>query len=569
MSYSEYRTAYGGGGPASFTSPRQDESGEPEPEPEEEPSYIDYDAFLAADFDPYSFANTLVLSTNDISDESSLDLTTPLSRVLFDVQEIDTHIHNLTSRHALPLLSHARGGIEAGTRVLDAVETHVEKLSDGYGRLDRDVLGRWENAEETRVAAENAWRTVRLTRAVGRCLGLGRQLETQIGERAITTSHNPGGIIRRTGSPLSSQISSESSASSSSSSSQSLLPKEDHRLLVPAAHTLLQLRRLFEPVDENDEGYGLNGVSVIRTLRSELVSPTENVVRNSAQTILGNFNIAPLFSVNATASSPSSASGSPTRFTQAVRSSSPAPSQVEETKAQLISAVTTLYLLSPIPRKLHEPRRDLTPVEFFKPEFLLSALRSYILATISNAATALTRGLASLSVLDRALHEVSLRCQNIAALEIILKNLRPPEHPFLDYSGADHKPQEPRQSRDPSSPANMLHHILRQLDTTSLPSFFWRSIASSLASRVPEILSRGGASARALRVANRDRLADLVRGCVANGSRIPVDLVGASAQGVDDREISGAGAATDTANGAWERETMVMLRAIIGPLNRG
>ena len=54
---------------------------------EEDASYIDYETFLAPDFKPSAFANNLVLSTNNPND-SPLDLSTPLSRVLFDTQEI-------------------------------------------------------------------------------------------------------------------------------------------------------------------------------------------------------------------------------------------------------------------------------------------------------------------------------------------------------------------------------------------------------------------------------------------------------------------------------------------------
>src|SRR5690242_12766354 len=88
---------------------------------EDEISYIDYEAFLDPDFSATSFANTLVLATNNPSD-SPLDLSTPLSRVLFDVQEVDTHIDTLTTRSALPLLEYTRDHAEASGRILAEVE---------------------------------------------------------------------------------------------------------------------------------------------------------------------------------------------------------------------------------------------------------------------------------------------------------------------------------------------------------------------------------------------------------------------------------------------------------------
>ena len=67
------------------------------------PSYVDYETFLDPSFSPTSFAQTLVATTNNPSD-TPLDLSTPLSRVLFDIQEVDSHIHTFTTKSALPLL---------------------------------------------------------------------------------------------------------------------------------------------------------------------------------------------------------------------------------------------------------------------------------------------------------------------------------------------------------------------------------------------------------------------------------------------------------------------------------
>ncbi|KAM0667811.1 hypothetical protein ACQRIU_003676 [Beauveria bassiana] len=75
------------------------------PQDGSEPSYIDYETFLSPDFSATSFANSLVLATNNPQD-TPLDLSTPLSRVLFDAQEIDSHIDLLTTRSAVPLLEH-------------------------------------------------------------------------------------------------------------------------------------------------------------------------------------------------------------------------------------------------------------------------------------------------------------------------------------------------------------------------------------------------------------------------------------------------------------------------------
>ena len=107
-----------------------------------EPSYIDYETFLDPDFSPSSFANSLVLATNNPSD-TPLDLSTPLSRVLFDVQEIDNHIHTLTTKSALPLLNHTKEQDDAGQRIVNEVKAQVASLTDGYQRLEREIIRRY------------------------------------------------------------------------------------------------------------------------------------------------------------------------------------------------------------------------------------------------------------------------------------------------------------------------------------------------------------------------------------------------------------------------------------------
>lgn len=446
-------------------------------------AYIDYDVFLDQNFSAAAFANSLVTSTNNASD-TQLDLATPLSRVLFDVQEIDTHIHNLTTKSALSLLTHTQQQTDASQRVLREVEEQVSALSDGYRRLEREVLRKWEHAEEARVAALNSWGALRLARAVGRCVTLGRQLEGQLAE---VTGRGLGG-------------------------------KEDHRAMVRAAQTILSLRQMFSATGEGAEAKGLDRVKVIRTLRTDLVIPAENTVKSRAQQAISRFSVSSLASGGGSVNGTQSPSVSSTY------------AQTEENKSRLFSAITTLYLLSPSPKPG-------TAEHEFQPELLLSTLQGYIHNAVTSSLSSLGRALAQLPLLDRALAEVSARCQDIAALEALLEGFKRPSHPFLEHS---------------SSPDTILPLLLQMLDTSSLPSYFWRSLASSLSARVQEILGRGGIAARTLR-SNRDRLRTELRECVLRGSQLPSSI----SRGRD-----------PTLPGSWEREAAVMVSSVVGPLGR-
>ncbi|QKX56158.1 uncharacterized protein TRUGW13939_03258 [Talaromyces rugulosus] len=468
---------------------------------EDEPSYIDYDTFLAPDFDAASFANTLVTSTNNIND-TQLDLSTPLSRVLFDLQEIDTHIHNLTTKSALPLLAYTQDQTQASQRILTEVEDQVSSLTDGYARLEKEVGQKWANAEEARIASENSWATLRLARAVGRCITLGRQLEGQIAE---VTGRGSG--------------------------------KDDHRAMVRAANTIVMLRQMFAATGEGEEAQGLDRVKVIRTLRSDLIIPSETTTKARAQQVVNRFSMSSLLSASSR--------------TNGAQSPPPAAStyaQTEETKSRLSSAITTLYLLSPTPKTG-------TVAVDFEPDLLISTLQGYIHNALTASLSSIVRALSMLPSLDRALLEVSNRCQDLAALETLLASFKRPSHPLLSSStNRSAKETGDDGDGDDDSKNNLLQPLLHALDTSSLPSYYWRSLASSLPARVQEIVNRGGVSARTLR-SNRDRLRTDLRDCVLRGSQLPSNLGKGRAGGAVMR-------------GNWEREAAVMVSSVVNALGR-
>jgi hypothetical protein len=440
---------------------------------DDEPSYIDYEAFLDPDFSATSFANTLVLSTNNPSD-TPLDLSTPLSRVLFDVQEVDTHIDTLTTKSALPLLEHTRDHAESSGRILHEVEGQVASLTESYKTLEKEVIERYDVAEQVRLTAERLCETVKLGRAVARCLMLGRQLEVRMSEL--------GGV--------------------------GSAKREDHRAMVRSADTILSLRQIFAAARPGEEGEGLDRVIVVNTLKNELVNPGERNISSRAQQVVKEFSMSSLLS--------SSGQTSASTF-----------AQTEDTKSRTTSALLTLYLLSPLPAKT-------TTETTFDPTLMLNALQEYLQTQLKSSLASLARALGQLPTLDRTLLEISARCQNIVALQSLLESIKPPAHPLLDSS------------RTPTF-TNFLQPLLQALDTSSLPSYFWRTLASNMSPRVQELMNKGGVSARTLR-SNKNAVGDSVRESVGRGSQLPGALL---SKGI---------AVT------WEREAAVMVRSIIGQI---
>jgi hypothetical protein len=415
--------------------------------------YLDTAPLLTPDFSPSSHANALVLKTNNPTD-TPLDLSTPLQKILFDAQEVDTHIDTLTTTSALPLIAHTQAQTGSATHVLESVEEQLSQLTQSYERLNREVIERHAAADQVRLAAERMLQTLRLGRGVQRVVALGKQLESD------------------------------------------MAPSNSGDKLGKAAETILLLRQTFTTIKE------LERVNVANTVRLEMVAPAERTLISRAQTGVREFN-------------PSGAT-----FAQG-----------EEMKGRIMGSLRTLYLLSPCP----------VP-STFEPSLVVQALQTYLQSALSASLAVLTRALATLPTLDRALSETSAKCQNILALEIVLENLRPPQHPLLEAEG--------EQARC----GNLLEPLLKALDESgSLASFFWRSLAGGLEGKVQEILSRGGVSARTLR-SNRDRVREAVRECVNRGYK-------------GNREVQKK-SATTTATVNWEREAAVMVGSIVGPLGR-
>jgi Golgi transport complex subunit 5 len=479
-----------------------------------DPSYIDYEIFLSPSFSASAFANSLVLTTNNPTD-TPLDLTTPLSRVLFDIQEVDSHIHTLTSNSALPLLTYTQSQAASSSRILTELSGQVTSLNDSYKRLEKEIVGRYEAAEEVRMVSERLWHTVRLGRAVGRALQLGRQLEVQMNE-----IQSPSAAVSSTAGPVSK-------------------PREDHKAMVRASNTILALRTLFAASSPGEEGEGVCKVHVVTTLRNDILQPSERTLRTKAQQIIREFSVSALSSSTATYA------------------------QTEDTKSRTTSALQTLYLLSPLPESTSSHKHTST----FIPDLLLAALQDYIRTALTSSIASLSRALGTLPTLDRTLLEISARCQNLIALETLLESTKPPPLPSAP-STAYLNPQAsnsnlPQTQLQLITPTNLLTPFLQALETSSLPSYFWRSLGSSLSPRVHELVVKGGVQARTLKT-NRNSIRDAIRECVIRGSVAP-------GIGAGKGRKRGAGEGTEASQRGeenWEREIAVMVGAIVGALGR-
>ncbi|RVD89343.1 uncharacterized protein DFL_000356 [Arthrobotrys flagrans] len=462
------------------------------------PSYIDFDIFLDSEFSPYSFANTLIHATNNLSD-TTLDLSTPLSRVLFDLQEIDTHIHTLTTSSAEPLLTHAKVSRDNSKLLVDSIREQLTQLSASYTRLSREVLDRHDVTKPLNTVVENLARTTRLLRGCTRCLLLGRQLEVQLSEAIPTgTTDDPKGPRRPR--------------------------KEDPKALIRAAYTIVELRRMYS--NATGEAPGLETLDVMKTLLNTVITPADRTIKARAQQTIKEFSFA---------SSSSSSS--------ALSASTDKEPTTSETRPRATAAILVLHILSPTS---YTPGTGSASASNAKSptSLLTSTITSYLQSQLTTSLASISRSLTTLSTLDRTLTEVSTRAANIVALEKILQSIpanistNPSQLTFstpafdpasglsdnannVDPSDEDSE-DEITESGGPSS-ANkkgtqetLLTPLLSSLDTPSLTTHFFRTLASNLDPRVREIMAKGGLAAKNLRD-GRDKVRNGLRDCVIRG----------------------------------------------------
>lgn len=323
--------------------------------------------------------------------------------------------------------------------------------------------------------------------------------------------------------------------------------KEDHRALLQAAGVVLQFRELMAAPETGTMELGR--VGVVRQVRGRIFEDGEERLKDWARRVVREVNV--------------------NSFVKSAASTTTFGNSAEEAKMRFEAAVHVLYLLSPTPgldggRKMKK--------DDFEAGDLLRSLQGYVSSAVSSSAAGIGRGLGQLPGLERALAETSGRCLSVRALEVVLGNIKPPVHPLLrDSDSANDKKKISKQQDEDSDledgmeslttaeaersefEETVLDMLLSSLDTSSLTSYFWRTLASSLSSKVQEIMSRGGVSARTLK-SNKDAVKAQIRDCVLKGSKMPAGLMGQGG-----REVM---------VGNWEREAAVMVGSVVGPLGR-
>ena len=404
----------------------------------------------------------------------------------------------------------------------------LRRVNETYARLETEVLGRYERAERVGKMAARGAEVVRVLRGVQRCVVWARRVETAVGGSGIL-----GGVPTAGGGGSGRGVGGKSA--------------EDHERVVEASLAILGFRQCLLEDDRDGE---LGRVALVRQVRGKVVEDGEEKVRDWARRVVREFNAVALGGGAGGGSNATGGGATVTLFRDA-----------ELAKARFTSACRVLYLLSPA--TLVDGKRRKMKKSEFEAELLLRSLQGYVHSAVQASGAGIARGLAALPQLERVLLEVSSRCQSLVAMERVLESIPEPEHLLLEVEGrgqqpgsrnidkADGSDDEEEDDEDEENQSNLLQPLLHALDTPSLPSYFWRSIANGLGGKVQEILLRGGVSARTLR-SQRDAVREALRDCVLRGSRVPAGMAGGET----------------VVLGNWEREAAVMVGSVMSALGR-
>jgi hypothetical protein len=163
--------------------------------PIEESEYAEYDVFLAEGFDPISFANSLVVATNNPTDVD-VDLDAPTRRMRYSLEELDTRINELAGANYTEILDQA-SSITAAKLRLSPIKAALGHANASFAKLEKDVVAPYEHAQLYHAALKKLHGTSLLLRVLTWYLVLARQLAKQLpdGKGTATMGHETGSAL--------------------------------------------------------------------------------------------------------------------------------------------------------------------------------------------------------------------------------------------------------------------------------------------------------------------------------------------------------------------------------------
>lgn len=416
--------------------------------------YVDYDIFLSKDFNPLSFANSLILSTNSPTD-TEIDIATPAKRLGYDITEVQDRIASLTSSNSSSLLAEAEN-IQELSAAFQPLQVSVDTLSNSYAKLQRDIIDPYYKAQNIHSALRRLHTTTGLLRSLSWFLYLLRQLDS------ITE-------------PLmGSHVSIAQLKSPRSARQANLYAIPNASTLFKAARTLAALERLLviEPA--------LRSVQIIRTYETNLLPRYETRLVLHCQNILRFYS--PTSSLVASETS---------------RTNSQSQQHQDDYDTLATYAASSLHCL--------------------KPDVLPSVLSSFIQSQSQAAVTELTRALPalnlSISAFTTAFSMAADRALFVARYQQSLKLVIPEESltQAVEESFATWSPSPSGVNSDSRNNNKTSKFASENENGSSLVSEYWRQLATATELRLKEFAANNSSVARTVRLKQYPPATELVQ----------------------------------------------------------
>lgn len=136
----------------------------------------DFEAYLEPDFEPFRYANDLLLATND-NEDSELDLSTSIKRLKFDIDECDKRMKAISVDNYESLISNFTKIEDTKAALRDHINPQIERVNTSFTRIKSNVIEPFDNALKLNNAMKRIHSTLNLFRGSSYFIFLVQQLQ--------------------------------------------------------------------------------------------------------------------------------------------------------------------------------------------------------------------------------------------------------------------------------------------------------------------------------------------------------------------------------------------------------
>lgn len=156
----------------------------------------DFEAYLEPDFEPFRYANDLLLATND-NEDSELDLSTSIKRLKFDIDECDKRMKAISANNYESLITNFTKIEDTKVALRDHINPQIERVNTSFARIKSNVIEPYDNALKLNNAMKRIHSTLNLFRGSSYFIFLAQQLqESEKAYDSLSVESNNKEVIR-------------------------------------------------------------------------------------------------------------------------------------------------------------------------------------------------------------------------------------------------------------------------------------------------------------------------------------------------------------------------------------